>query len=435
MSETIFALASGRGRAGVAVLRLSGPLAGPALDTLAGRRPAPRAATLAALRAPGSGARAGEVIDRALLLWFPGPASFTGEDVAELHVHGGRAIVNRLTQVLTSLGLRPAGPGEFTRRAFEAGKLDLSQAEAIADLVDAETEAQRRQALRQLDGAMGRLYEDWRDRLKVLLARLEALIDFPDEGLDDTIEGEVLAGAARLRDEIARHLADGHRGERLRDGFEIAITGAPNVGKSSLLNRLSASEVAIVSDIPGTTRDVIEVALDLGGYRVLLIDTAGLRETDDPIEREGVRRARARAENADLRLRVIVPGESAPADDAERESILVLNKCDLGPGPAQALPVSALSGVGIEALLAEIGRRVAERLDAAEAPAITRTRHRLAVEEAVANLDRALTPGVLPAELRAEDLRLALRALGRVVGAVDVEDLLDVIFFEFCIGK
>lgn len=430
MTDTIFALASGRGRAGVAVMRLSGPLAGPALDRLCGARPQARMARLAALRDP----EGGEVIDRALVLWFPGPASFTGEDVGELHVHGGRAIVARLTGVLTGLGLRPAGPGEFTRRAFEAGKLDLSQAEAIADLVDAETEAQRRQALRQLDGAMGRLYEGWRDRLKVLLARLEALIDFPDEGLDEAIEGAVMAGAGALRAEIAAHLADGRRGERLRDGFEIAITGAPNVGKSSLLNRLSASEVAIVSDIPGTTRDVIEVALDLGGYRVLLIDTAGLRETDDPIEREGVRRALARAEGADLRLQVIVPGDEAPAGSG-RESILILNKCDLGPGPAGALPVSALSGQGIDALLAAIGARVAARLDSAEAPAITRARHRLAVEEAVASLDRALVAGFLPAELRAEDLRLALRALGRVVGAVDVEDLLDVIFFEFCIGK
>ncbi len=431
MSDTIFALASGRGRAGVAVIRLSGPRAGLVLDALIGARPAPRLARLAALRDPVDGS----VIDRALILWFPGPASFTGEDVTELHVHGGRAIINRLTGVFTALGLRPAGPGEFTRRAFEHGKLDLSQAEAVADLVDAETEAQRRQALRQLDGAMGRLYETWRDRLKVLLARLEALIDFPDEGLDEAIEGEVLAAAARLRDDIARHLADGHRGERLRDGFEIAIMGAPNVGKSSLLNRLSASEVAIVSDIPGTTRDVIEVALDLGGYRVLLIDTAGLRETDDPIEREGVRRARLRAEAADLRLHVINPGDMAPESAPGVETIPVLNKADLGPGPTGAVAVSARTGQGIDTLLAMITARVAERLEPGEAPAITRARHRAAVEDAVAALERAISPLPLPAELRAEDLRLALRALGRVVGAVDVEDLLDVIFFEFCIGK
>ena len=332
-------------------------------------------------------------------------------------------------------GLRPAGPGEFTRRAFEHGKLDLSQAEAVADLVDAETEAQRRQALRQLDGAMGRLFETWRDRLKVLLARLEALIDFPDEGLDDAIEGEVLAALGPLRDDIARHLADGQRGERLRDGFEIAIMGAPNVGKSSLLNRLSASDVAIVSDIPGTTRDVIEVALDLGGYRVLLIDTAGLRETDDPIEREGVRRARLRADAADLRLHVVNPGDALPDAVPGIETILVANKADLGPTPAGAIAVSARTGQGIDALLALITARVAERLEPGEAPAITRARHRAAVAEAVAGLDRALAPLPLPAELRAEDLRLALRALGRVVGAVDVEDLLDVIFFEFCIGK
>lgn len=431
MNDTIFALASGRGRAGVAVIRLSGPRAGSAIDTLIGTRPAPRLARLSALRDPADGS----VIDRALILWFPGPASFTGEDIAEFHIHGGRAIIARLTDVFTTLGLRPAGPGEFTRRAFEHGKLDLSQAEAVADLVDAETEAQRRQALRQLDGAMGRLYEAWRDRLKVLLARLEALIDFPDEGLDDAIEGEVLAALGPLRDEIARHLADGHRGERLRDGFEIAIMGAPNVGKSSLLNRLSASDVAIVSDIPGTTRDVIEVALDLGGYRVLLIDTAGLRETDDPIEREGVRRARLRADGADLRLHVINPGDTLPPALPGIETILIANKADLGAAPDGAVPVSARTGQGIEALLALISARVAERLEPGEAPAITRARHRAAVEEAVSCLERTLSPLPQPAELRAEDLRLALRALGRVVGAVDVEDLLDVIFFEFCIGK
>ncbi|MFA5122848.1 tRNA uridine-5-carboxymethylaminomethyl(34) synthesis GTPase MnmE [Zavarzinia sp.] len=430
MADTIFALASGRGRAGVAVLRLSGPLAGSALDALAGQRPEARRAHLATLRDPVDGVE----IDRGLLLWFPGPASFTGEDVAELHLHGGRAILSRITDVLIRLGLRPAGAGEFTRRAFEHGKLDLAQAEAVADLVDAETEAQRRQALRQLDGALGRLYEGWRDWLKVLLARLEALIDFPDEGLDEAIEGEVRAGAGLLRAEIAAHLADGHRGERLRDGFEIAITGAPNVGKSSLLNRLSATEAAIVSDMPGTTRDVIEVALDLGGYRVVLIDTAGLRETEDPIEREGVRRARARAESADLRLEVIVPGDPLPPP-GEGARLVVLNKADLGPGPAEALPVSARTGAGIGELLAMLGQTVAERLNPGEAPAITRARHRLAVEASLSALDRALDPLALPPELRAEDLRQALRDLGRVVGTVDVEDLLDVIFSEFCIGK
>ncbi|MCF4166816.1 tRNA uridine-5-carboxymethylaminomethyl(34) synthesis GTPase MnmE [Zavarzinia compransoris] len=431
MSDTIFALASARGRAGVAVLRLSGPLAGTALERLTGAKGTARMARLALLRDPDGG----DVVDRALCLWFPGPASFTGEDVAEFHLHGGRAVINRVSDLLLAQGLRPAGPGEFTRRAFEAGKLDLSQAEAVADLVDAETEAQRRQALRQLDGAMGRLYEDWRDRLKVLLARLEALIDFPDEGLDDAIENRVLHEVEVLRAEIARHLADGRRGERLREGFEIAITGAPNVGKSSLLNRLSASEAAIVSEIPGTTRDVIEVGLDLGGYRVVLIDTAGLRETDDPIEREGVRRARARAEAADLRLHVVNPGDGLPRLEGGTATLLVLNKCDLGPGPADAIAVSARTGQGIDTLMDRIAALVAARLAPAEMPAITRARHRLAVKEAVGALDRALDSLPLPAELRAEDLRLALRALGRVVGAVDVEDLLDVIFFEFCIGK
>jgi tRNA modification GTPase len=373
-----------------------------------------------------------ETIDRGLVLWFPGPASFTGEDVVELHVHGGRAVLQRLSAVLLAQGLRPAEAGEFTRRAFEAGKLDLSQAEAIADLVDAETQAQRRQALRQLDGALGQLYEGWRDRLKVLLARLEALIDFPDEGLDEAIEGEVIEGAQSLLAEISAHLADGGKGERLRDGFEIAIAGAPNVGKSSLLNRLADSEVAIVSDIPGTTRDVIEVALDLGGYRVLLIDTAGLRETDDPVEREGVRRARARAQAADLRLHVFAPGEAPP--DADPATIPVMNKADLATAPAGAVAVSALTGAGIDQLLAQITARVAAQLEPGETPALTRARHRLAVEEAAGALGRALVAD-LPPELRAEDLRLGLRALGRIVGAVDVEDLLDVIFLEFCIGK
>jgi tRNA modification GTPase len=382
----------------------------------------------------------GDDLDDGLVLWFPAPKSVTGEDVAELHLHGSRGVLAAVMAALGRLGLRLAEPGEFTRRAFLNGKLDLTQAEAVADLAAAETEAQRRQALRQLDGRLGEIYRGWGERLLRLLAHLEAAIDFPDEELPPAIDAEVAEGSERLAEEIERHLADGHRGERLRDGIAVAIVGPPNAGKSSLLNQLARREAAITSPIAGTTRDVIEVAIDLAGYPVVLADTAGLRDSADIIEREGLRRALKRAEEAELRLFVVDACRSEDASGAAAwpgpDTLLVANKIDLATDrdalPAGAIPVSALTGEGLPALIAALASRIEQTYDIA-APVLTRARHREALETALAALQRSLTAG-LP-ELRAEDLRLAWRALGRITGRVDVEDLLDVIFRDFCLGK
>jgi len=382
----------------------------------------------------------GERLDDGLVLWFPAPRSVTGEDVAEFHLHGSRAVLAAVMQVLGRLGLRVAEPGEFTRRAFLNGKLDLVQAEAIADLAAAETEAQRRQALRQLNGELGDLYRGWSQRLTRTLAHLEAAIDFPDEDLPPEIEDRILGETEALITEVKRHLADGHRGERLRDGIMVAIIGPPNAGKSSLLNKISRREAAITSPVAGTTRDIVEVAIDLHGYPVVLADTAGLRDSEDVVEREGLRRALQRAEEAEIRLFVFDGQRPDEARGAAAwpgpDTILVGNKidlvrecCDL---PGAALPISALTGEGIDALLSALGERVAQTYRI-EAPILTRARHRQALEEASLSLRRA-SGAPLP-ELRAEDLRLALRSLGHITGAVDVEDLLDVIFRDFCIGK
>lgn len=445
---TIFAPATAAGRAGVAVVRISGPQAGPALERLTGKPlPTPRRATRARLRGPPDG----QVLDDGLVLWFPGPASFTGEDVAELQVHGGRAVVTAILEALGSLpGLRPAEAGEFTRRAFDRGKLDLTAAEGLADLVDAETEAQRRQALRQLEGALAALYEGWRERLLQVLAHAEAEIDFPDEGLPDGLAATIGPAVRALAGEIDRHLDDGRRGERLREGLAMAILGPPNAGKSSLLNWLAGRDAAIVAATAGTTRDVIEVRLDLGGFPVLVADTAGLRdlaapEGADAVEEEGIRRALARAESADLKLVVLdatAGSEVAPEIVAliDAQALVVVNKTDLGPstvglalGAARSYPVSVRTGAGLDALLADLTERVAAGLDPGAAPALTRARHRAALGECRESLDRALVAG-LP-ELAAEDLRLAARALGRITGRVGVEEVLDRLFAEFCIGK
>jgi tRNA modification GTPase len=418
-------------------LRISGPDAGQAVRLLAGSLPPPRFAQRRRLTDPASG----EALDDGLVLWFPAPRSFTGEDVAEFHLHGSRAVLASVMQVLSRLGLRLAEPGEYTRRAFLNGKLDLVQAEAIADLVAAETEAQRRQGLRQLEGELGRLYGTWRDCLTRALAHLEAAIDFPDEDLPPEIEDRLCAETEALLREIERHLADGHRGERLRDGIMIAIVGPPNAGKSSLLNRIARRNAAITSPIAGTTRDIIEVAIDLRGYPVVLADTAGLRDSEDLVEQEGLRRALQRAEEAEVRLFVFDACRPAEARGASAwpgpDTILVANKIDLAAAaaadlPSEAFPISALTGEGVDALLVALGERVAQDYWL-ETPVLTRARHREALEEAAASLRRS-AEAPLP-ELRAEDLRLALRSLGRITGAVDVEDLLDVIFREFCIGK
>lgn len=444
MTETIFALASAAGRAGVAVVRISGPGARTALADLSGVLPPPRRATHVRIRSP----RSGETIDDAIALFFAAPVSFTGEDVAELQLHGSRAV---LAAVFAELGARPgfrmAEPGEFTRRAFLNGKLDLTEAEAIADLVAAETAAQMRQALRQLRGEFGQLCEAWRTRLIGAQARLEAEIDFPDEELPPELWAAARQEMRTLRDEIAARLADNRRGERLRNGVSIAILGPPNSGKSSLMNSLARRDVAITSSIAGTTRDVIEVALDLGGYPVVLADTAGLRVTKDEIEEEGVRRARARAQAADLRLIVLDVTKPEEVEIVrpliDRNTIVVANKMDLlfGAGKNFAgrfgalpvLPVSVVTGEGIGALVGQLSQIVAEVLGPGDMALVTRERHRQALEACVAALDRFAGAG-LP-ELAAEELRAAARSLGRITGRVDVEDMLDALFSEFCIGK
>lgn len=444
--QTIYALSSAPGRAGVAVIRLSGPDAADALASLIGDNlPRPRSASLRKLKDD-----SGALLDEGMVLWFPAPHSFTGEDVAELQVHGGRAVLAAIFAALAKLpGLRLAEPGEFSRRAFENGKLDLTAAEGLGDLINAETEAQRRQALRQMQGALGQLYEGWRNQLTHALAHLEADIDFPDEDLPEGVAAEVRPQLARLREEIAAHLADNRRGERLRDGLMVAIVGAPNVGKSSLLNALSQREAAIVSDIPGTTRDVIEVHLDLGGYPVVLADTAGLRESADAIESEGVARALKRAEAADLKLVVLdatqksVPKETAVLIDAD--SIVIANKADAASIPSgwdingrSVLPVSVRANTGMTALLDMLEQEVTARIGLTGSATLTRARHREALTDCIAALDRFVRGSErsnTSAELAAEDVRLAARALGRITGRIDVEDLLDVIFRDFCIGK
>ena len=407
------------------------------MAALAGALPPPRVARHVRFRDPESS----EELDDGVALWFPAPHSVTGEDVAEFHLHGSRAVLAAVMAGLSRRGLRLAEPGEFTRRAFLNDKLDLTQAEAVADLAAAETEAQRRQALRQLDGHLGGVYRGWGERLLRLLAHLEAAIDFPDEDLPAEIEREVAEGARALANEVESHLDDGHRGERLRDGIAVAILGPPNAGKSSILNQLARREAAITSPIAGTTRDVIEVAIDLAGYPVMLADTAGLRDSADVIEQEGLRRALKRAEEAELRLFVFDATRPEDAQGAAAwpgpDTLLVANKIDLASGRdapplARAIPVSALTGEGLPKLIAALSSRVARIYDGT-APVLTRARHRQALETALEGLRRSLAAD-LP-ELRAEDLRLAWRSLGRITGRVDVEDLLDVIFRDFCLGK
>jgi tRNA modification GTPase len=440
--STIYAPATAPGRSGLAVIRLSGPAAGDSLRQLTDRSlPAPRKIVRRSINHPVTG----ELLDQGMVAWFPAPGSFTGEDGAELYLHGGRAVLAAVLSALAKLpNLKLAEPGEFTRRAFLNGRLDLTEVEGLADLVAAETEAQRRQAVRQLDGVLGQLYGSWSESLTAALARLEAAIDFPDEDLPANLIVSATEQVAPVAQAIAQHLADGHRGERLREGLSVAIMGPPNAGKSSLFNALAKREAAIVSPQEGTTRDVLEVALDLGGYPVLLADTAGLRPTRNEIEAEGVRRAERRAEDADLRIFVL---------DAERiaeqlqnilnlkqdQDLVLANKMDLldaRPLPATAiplLPISVRSGTGLNELIARIGEIAAQAMDSVGSPALTRARHRSALEDALVALSRSRE--ARDPELLAEDLRLAVRAIGRITGRVDVEDLLDRIFSEFCIGK
>ena len=450
---TIFALSSGRPPAAIAVVRVSGPRAGAALEKLIGRVPAPRQATLARLRDPATG----EAIDEALVLWFPAPRSETGEDTAELQLHGGHAVIAGVLDALGRIeGCRPAEAGEFTRRAFENGRLDLTAVEGLADLIAAETPAQRRQAFRQLKGLIGDRAEAWRRALIEAQALVEARIDFSDEaGVPENLVDAALHAAQQLRSEITAALADGGRGERLRDGLVVAIAGLPNAGKSTLLNRLARREAAIVSPYPGTTRDVIEVHFDLGGYPVTLLDTAGIRDSTDPVEQEGVRRARAGVAAADLVLWVIdVSAAGMALDDTGRSSFksdvwLIKNKIDLavdklciscesgsGISSPMTFSISATTGAGTDALVTALTAFAQNYFSATEPALVTRARHRRALEDTVAALDRALAERASGREeLIAEELRAAATTLGRLTGRVDVEDILEVIFRDFCIGK
>jgi tRNA modification GTPase len=449
---TIFALSSGRPPAAIAVVRVCGPNAGIALERLIGRLPQPRLATLARVRNPATA----EATDDALVLWFPGPRSETGEDMAELQLHGGFAVVSAVLEALSAIeGCRLAEPGEFTRRAFDNGRLDLTAVEGLADLIAAETPAQRRQAYRQLKGLIGGQAEAWRRQIIDAQALVEARIDFSDEAdVPEDLIGPALYAAQQLRSKIATALADSGRGERLRDGLVVAIAGPPNAGKSTLLNRLARREAAIVSPYPGTTRDVIEVHLDLGGYPMTLLDTAGIRESDDPVEQEGVRRAAERAAAADLVLWVIDGSATGGATVEGVESglisecWLIRNKADLvvdklwnnyesaSVSSAKKFTMSAADGAGVDALVACLSAYVRDYFAASETSLVTRARHRQALEQTIAALDGALAHGASGSEeLIAEDLRSAAATLGRLTGRVDVEDILDVIFRDFCIGK
>ena len=447
MSDTIYALASASGRAGVAVYRLSGPQSGAALAAITGTDlPKPRLATRSGVIDPTSG----EQIDEGLVLWFPAPHSYTGDDVAELHLHGGTAVRQRVFEILNqSDGLRMAEPGEFTRRAVLAGKIDFTEAEGLIDLIDAETDAQRRQALLQSQGVLGELYDSWRDKLLPSLAHMEAAIDFPDEDLPVDMEAAIWSTVKTLIQEIEQHLEDGHRGEILRDGLKIAIVGPPNVGKSSLLNWLASREAAIVSAIEGTTRDVIEVHLDLGGFPVVLADTAGIRDARSDIESMGIERTFQRAAMSDLKIVVVAADQTAPTGPAidmiDSETIFVVNKVDLvepdmghvterlGDLGQEFYPISVINEVGLEKLVDHLIKEVEKRLNTGNAPTITRHRHRSALGKCLEALNR--TKDQENSELCAEDLRMATRFLGVLTGSIDVEDLLDVIFQDFCIGK
>lgn len=439
--DTIYALASAAGRAGVAVFRASGPAAFEGLQRLTGLVGIePRYAVRATVR------DGEEVVDDGLVLAFAAPASFTGEDVVEYQLHGGRAVETAMLRALAAQpGHRIAEPGEFSRRAVLNGKMDLTAAEGIADLVDAETDAQRLQARRQSRGALGALYQDWRAQIIRILAYIEALVDFPDEDLPPEVWAEIRRRMESLESGISGHLDDGGRGERLRDGLRMAIVGPPNAGKSSLLNWLSRRDAAIVSDVAGTTRDVIEVHLDIKGFPVLVADTAGLREGMDSVETEGIRRARAWADSADLVLDLREAGDEGSVESGDgSERILVATKIDRGEhsGADGRIGISVKTGEGTDLLLARIGEAAARLMDVGEAPALTRARHREGLSDCLEHLRRAAAladfkEGEEGVEygLVAEDLRLAARSLGRVTGAVDIEEILDLVFSEFCIGK
>lgn len=462
------------------MVRVSGPASLTALQNMAGltnaRLPPPRTALLRSITDP----LTKELLDRGLVYWFPGPHSFTGEDSAEFHIHGGPAVITSVLHGLGSLpGVRPAEAGEFTRRAFHAGKLGLTEVEGLGDLIHAETEAQRRQALRQMSGDLGRLYQDWSQRLKRCLAHVEAFIDFSeDELIEDGVLNQVDMSVCELQTEMEKHLKDERRGERLRSGVQVVIAGATNAGKSSLLNTLCQRPAAIVSPIAGTTRDVVETSLDIGGFPVLLSDTAGLRESPDTVEREGVRRARERVEQADLtlvvvdschlppdatlvpgflrgHLRNVLPGREHPqtgTEAAPERCLLVLNKSDLVPAKQRervegelrqtpGLPpvcyLSCLTSSGLEVFLSLLHSHVRTLCGdpLSGSPSLTQARHRAHLQQCAAALNQYHHYRDQDLALAAEGVRLALISLGRITGKVGAEEILDIIFRDFCIGK
>lgn len=451
--STIYALSSGGLPSGVAIIRLSGPRVGFVLETIAGGVPTPRHASLIKLIDPADGS----VLDHALVLWFPGPASFTGEDVAEFQVHGGRAVVAAILRVLGDIdGLSAAEPGGFTRRAFEAGRLDLTEVEGLGDLLMAETEAQRRQAVRQMDGALSTLYDGWSEVLTRSRAMIEAEFDFADEeDVPGGISDSIWDGVVRIRDEIRKHLNDGRRGERLRSGLQVVLLGPPNAGKSSLLNALAQRDAAIVTAEAGTTRDVIEVHLDLGGYPLTLVDTAGVREVGAGlVEREGIRRALQRAEGADLVLWMndgtgVVSPLPAAVVDAGVPVWSLRTKADLTGGDNAGamdsdskqnradrnIAISVRSSGGVDALTVALEGFAQSTIGSGEGVVLTQARHREGLVLCLEALDRAVTGTEVPLELRSEELRAAASGLAKIVGKRDVEDLLDIIFRDFCIGK
>ena len=444
--KTIFGVASAIGRSGIAVIRISGPDSLAALAQFTIRKPETRKAELRKI------VFNDEVIDEALVIYFKAPHSFTGEDVVELHTHGSRAVVKRVLEVLGGIkNLRLAEPGEFSKRAFLNGKMDLAEAEGLADLIDAETTAQARQAMRQMQGLTSKLYEQWRQQIIQCLAFIEAYIDFPDEDLPVELTDDLNGKIGKLRSSIRDYLNDGKRGEKIREGIYVAIIGAPNVGKSSILNYLAGRDAAIVSEVAGTTRDVIEVVMEISGYKVIIADTAGIRESLDEVENEGIRRALQRASEADIKLLVL---EAGAADEkimglADADSIIVFNKfdlfrhCGLDPqSPSNAgyrlrigvrNDVSSKTGEGMELLISQISQKLEQKFAQSEAPLITQARHREALAAALDALQNFnLTK---PIELTAEDLRYAASAIARITGRIDVDDILDVVFSKFCIGK
>ncbi|UIJ71839.1 tRNA uridine-5-carboxymethylaminomethyl(34) synthesis GTPase MnmE [Aurantimonas sp. HBX-1] len=467
--DTIAALSSGALPSGIAVVRVSGPAARMAMTRIAGAVPPARQASLRRFRGPD-----GRLVDRGIAVFFEGPGSVTGEDLAEFHLHGGRAVVAAMLVALTALsGVRLAVPGEFTRRAFENGRIDLTEAEGLADLLAAETEGQRRMAVAQAGGALRAVYEDWMRRLTHARAMIEASFDFADEGDVSADVGKGVAPAiGQLADDMRAHLAGAARGEILREGYKVAIVGAPNAGKSSLLNALADREVAIVTDVPGTTRDVIEVTLDLGGIPVRFSDTAGIRDTSDLVEAIGVERARATMAKADLVLALVDPHQpdraldpfvelathvkhpaAAPALDGDRTSpvgapqvLLVRTKIDVPSPDVSRAPdsnsdfrfdfaLSAHSGEGLGALVERIAALAADAAGDPDEAVPLRVRHSELVADALAIVEEYLDGPAMPAEVAAETLRRAGNRLGALTGQVGVEDLLDVIFSEFCIGK